>query len=127
MFVGLTPGVAELEGPGGNLDQSSRVSCVVNFYGATDFTKSYGKSVDAADVLPLFLGGDLEHARTPHLRASPLYWVSPNAAPVLSIHGTVDRYVAHERFEPHRLGRSWSMAAQLREIRRRGAVEASEP
>jgi acetyl esterase/lipase len=97
LFVGLTPGVAELEGPGGNLDQSSRVSCVVNFYGATDFTKSYGKSVDAADVLPLFLGGDLEHARTAHLRASPLYWVSPNAAPVLSIHGTVDRYVAHEQ------------------------------
>ena len=28
--------------------QSSRVSCVVNYYGPTDFTKSYGKSVDAA-------------------------------------------------------------------------------
>ena len=31
----------------------------MNFFGPTDFTKSYGKSVDAAEVLPLFLGGDL--------------------------------------------------------------------
>jgi len=96
LFMGLTPDVAELEGTG-NLDQSSRVTCVVNYYGATDFTKSYGKSRDAADVLPLFLGGDLEHERVAHERASPLNWVSPRAAPVLTIHGTEDPYVAYEQ------------------------------
>jgi len=41
----------------------------------------------------MFLGGDLEHARVAHLKASPLYWVTPGSAPVLAIHGTVDRYV----------------------------------
>ena len=46
-------------------DQSSRVACVVNVYGPSDFTKSYGKSVDAAEVLPLFLGGDLETGPAP--------------------------------------------------------------
>ena len=95
LFVGLTGGIPELEGTGPNLDQSSRVSCVANFYGATDFTKSYGKSVDAADVLPLFLGGDLEHEPQAHRRASPLNWVNPSAAPVLSLHGTKDRYVEY--------------------------------
>lgn len=96
LFLGLTAGVAEFEGSGPNLDQSSRVNCVVNYYGPTDFTQSYGKSVDAAEVLPLFLGGDLEHARAEHVRSSPLNWVTPKAAPVLSVHGTKDRYVAFE-------------------------------
>jgi acetyl esterase/lipase len=97
LFLGLTAGIAEFEGSGPHLEQSSRVACVVNYYGPADFTKSYGKSVDAAQVLPLFLGGDLEHERAAHIKASPLNWVSPNAAPVLTIHGTEDRYVAYEQ------------------------------
>ena len=96
-FLGVTGDVKEFEGTGGNADQSSKVACVVNVYGPSDFTKSYGKSVDAAEVLPLFLGGNLETARSQHLRASPLYWVTPNAAPTLCIHGTEDKYVAHEQ------------------------------
>ncbi len=96
-FLGVTADVKEFEGKGGNTEHSSRVSCVVNVYGPSDFTKSYGKSVDAAEVLPLFLGGNLETARRQHIRASPLYWVTPNAAPTLCIHGTEDKYVAHEQ------------------------------
>ena len=96
-MLGLTPGVAEFEGYGPNLDQSSQVKCVVDYYGPTDFTRSYGHSVDAAEVLPQFLGGDLEHAPLEHKRASPLYWVSPSAAPLLIVHGTKDRYVAYEQ------------------------------
>ena len=97
LFLGVTGDVKEFEGDGGNSNQSSRVACVVNYYGPSDFTQSYGKSVDAAEVLPLFLGGNLETARTQHLRASPLYWVTPNASPTLCIHGTDDKYVAHEQ------------------------------
>jgi acetyl esterase/lipase len=96
-FLGVTSDVKEFEGDGGNAGQSSKVACVVNVYGPSDFTKSYGKSVDAAEVLPLFLGGNLEKARPLHIRASPLYWVTPNAAPTLCIHGTDDKYVAHEQ------------------------------
>lgn len=95
-FLGLTANVAEFEGTGPNLEQSSRVTCVVNYYGPTDFTQSYGKSVDADQVLPLFLGGDLKSARAAHIRSSPLNWVTPQAAPILSIHGTQDTYVAYE-------------------------------
>ncbi|HUR53095.1 MAG TPA: alpha/beta hydrolase [Gemmataceae bacterium] len=96
-FLGVTADVKEFEGDGGNAGVSSRVKCVVNVYGPSDLTKSYGKSVDAAEVLPLFLGGNLETSRPLHLRASPLYWVTPNAAPTLCIHGTEDKYVAHEQ------------------------------
>ncbi len=97
LLLGVTPGIAEFEGYGPNLDQSSSVKCVVDYYGATDFTKSYGHSVDAAEVLPQFLGGDLEHARLAHMKSSPLYWVSPSSAPVLIVHGTKDRYVQFDQ------------------------------
>jgi acetyl esterase/lipase len=96
-FLGVTMGVKEFEGNGGNADQSSGVACVVNFYGPSDFTKSYGKSVDAAEVLPLWLGGDAETARRRHVQASPLNWVTPAAAPTLILHGTEDKYVAYEQ------------------------------
>lgn len=96
-FLGVTGGVAQFEGDGGNPGQCSRVTCVVNYYGPSDFTQSYGKSVDAAEVLPLFLGGNLEQARARHIQASPLYWVTPESAPTLCIHGTKDNYVAYEQ------------------------------
>jgi acetyl esterase/lipase len=96
-FLAVTAHVPRFEGDGGNPDQSSSVACVVNFYGPSDFTKSYGKSVDAHEVLPLWLGGNLETARDLHLQSSPLYWVTPDAAPTLCIHGTEDKYVAHEQ------------------------------
>jgi acetyl esterase/lipase len=96
-FLGVTGGVKQFEGDGGNANQSSRVACVVNFYGPSDFTKSYGKSVDAAEVLPLWLGGDVETAKLRHIQSSPLNWVTPNAAPTLILHGTEDKYVAYEQ------------------------------
>ena len=95
-FLGVTEGVKQFDGEG-NLDQSSAVKCVVNFFGPSDFTKSYGKSVDAAEVLPLFLGGDLTTKLKEHIVASPLYWVTPAAAPTLCLHGTADQYVAFEQ------------------------------
>lgn len=96
-FLGVTGDLPRFEGDGGNPGVSSRVACVVNVFGPSDFTKSYGKSVDAAEVLPLFLGGDLKTARRAHVVASPLSWVTPDAAPTLCIHGTEDKYVAHEQ------------------------------
>lgn len=96
-FLGVTAGVEEFEGTGGSANQSSAVQCVVNVYGPSDFTQSYGKSVDAAEVLPLFLGGNLETARDRHVWSSPLNWVTPKAAPTLLLHGTEDKYVAYEQ------------------------------
>ncbi len=98
-FLGVTGGVVQFEGEGGNPEFSSRVNCVVNYYGPSDLTKSYGKSVDAAEVLPMWLGGDATQERRRHILASPLYWVTPEAAPTLLLHGTEDKYVAFEQAE----------------------------
>ncbi len=96
-FLGVTGGVAQFEGDLGNATFSSSVSCVVNYYGPSDLTKSYGKSVDAAEVLPLWLGGDATKELRRHIQASPLYWVTPAAAPTLLLQGTEDKYVNHEQ------------------------------
>ena len=98
-FLGVTIGVADFEGDEGNPGFSSAVTCVVNEFGPSDFTKSYGKSVDAAEVLPLFLGGNLATAMKQHIRSCPLNWVTPKAAPTLLLHGTEDQYVAFEQAE----------------------------
>lgn len=95
-FLGVTTDVQEFD-VGEHLDQSSAVTCVVNYYGPSDLTKSYGKSVDAAEVLPLFFGGALDTKLKEHVRGSPLYWVTPNAAPTLIVHGTEDKYVNYEQ------------------------------
>src|SRR5436309_2755482 len=42
-MLGVTTDVKEFEGDGGNAKESIAVRCVVNVYGANDFTKSYGK------------------------------------------------------------------------------------
>ncbi|RLS33487.1 MAG: alpha/beta hydrolase [Planctomycetota bacterium] len=96
-FLGVTAHVPQFEGEGGHAEQSSAVECVVNVYGPSDFTKSYGKSVDAHEVLPLWFGGNLDTHRDLHIQGSPLYWVTPDAAPTLCIHGTDDKYVAYEQ------------------------------
>jgi acetyl esterase/lipase len=97
LMLGLTGHSTAFDGTGPHRDQSSEVQAVVNFYGPTDFTKSYEASVDAKDVLPQWIGNDLAHNRKQHLVASPLYHVSPLAPPILTIHGTKDTYVAYEQ------------------------------
>ncbi len=98
LMLGVTGGVPEFEGFGPNRDFSSKVRAVVNQFGPTDLVASYepGKSVDAGEVLPMFLGGDPDHAMALTRRASPLHWVSPNSAPTLTLHGEKDNYVAFE-------------------------------
>ena len=39
----------------------------------------------------------MDNARHRHIVASPLNWITPHAAPTLCIHGTQDKYVAHEQ------------------------------
>ncbi len=96
-LLGVTTHVPRFEGTGGNPDQPSDVACVVNIYGANDFTKSYGRSKDAHEVLPLWFGGDLSTHRARHIEGSPLFWVTPAAAPTRCIHGTKDDHVALEQ------------------------------
>jgi dienelactone hydrolase len=96
LMLGLTGRMKLFEGSGPNPEQSSEVQAVVNYYGPVDLTESYFKSVDAVEVLPLFLGGDLAHEWKGHVEASPLFYVTPMSAPILTIHGTQDTYVSYD-------------------------------
>ena len=96
LFLAVTNNVHDFDGDQ-NPGQSSAVQCAVSYYGPADFTLSYGKSVDAAVVLPLFLGGNLQEQPRRHVQASPLYWVTPDAPPILLLHGTQDKYVNYEQ------------------------------
>lgn len=96
LFLGVTGDLPRFNPPGAT-PASNKVQCVVSYYGPSDFTQSYGKSVDAAEVLPLWFGGDLTSHRLQHVLASPLYWVTPEAPPTLLLHGTQDKYVHPEQ------------------------------
>jgi acetyl esterase/lipase len=88
----LAPDAAGQHGSG-TAGQSCRVQCVVNIYGPNDLTRHYHTNPGVDNLLKNFLGGDVEHARHNFILASPYYWVTPDAAPTLIIHGTKDDIV----------------------------------
>ncbi len=44
-----------------------------------------------------FLGGDMQHERHRYIVASPLYWVTPAAPPMLLLQGTKDPLVTFQQ------------------------------
>ncbi|WP_395743518.1 alpha/beta hydrolase fold domain-containing protein [Prosthecobacter sp.] len=98
LLLGTTGGVPEYEGTvGGNLDQSSAVQAVADYFGPSDFIlRSENqpiKTEDPKSTVFLLLGGpvkkNLELARF----ASPAFQVSSGDAPLLIIHGDKDTTV----------------------------------
>jgi len=87
-LLGTTAGVKELEGPGGNEEQSSRVQAVVDWFGPTDFL-----TVGAKETRTQLLGGDPQTNKEKALKASPMTYVSKDAAPFLIMHGDEDQTV----------------------------------
>ena len=94
-LLGTSGGVDALEGDCGSPGESSRVACVVNFCGPTDFTvilrvMPEGEAVSAVTQL---LGGSLAERREEARAASPVTWVSKDDPPFLTVHGTRDNIV----------------------------------
>ncbi|HUT92740.1 MAG TPA: alpha/beta hydrolase [Thermoguttaceae bacterium] len=96
-MLGLTGGVRELEGDGGWPDQSSRVACVVDFCGPSDFPSIAKVKADAGrnayGPVSKLLGGPVEENEELAKAASPLSYVSKDAPPFLIVHGTADNTV----------------------------------
>lgn len=98
LMLGVTGDMKEMEGDiGGNLDQSSRVQAVVDYYGASDFILRSQNQPEQTEKpngkVTLLLGGpvqkDLDKARL----ASPAFQVTPDDPPLLIIHGKKDTTV----------------------------------
>jgi acetyl esterase/lipase len=93
-LLGTTGGAQDLEGTGGNLDQSSRVQCVVDWFGPTDFVgwdPNFNKAVYS--MIARLLGGAAQENKEKARKASPLFYVSKDSAPFLIMHGDQDNLV----------------------------------
>jgi acetyl esterase/lipase len=83
---------------GGNLDQSSRVQAVVDWYGATDVLQMHfypttvnhdGSGSDESK----FLGGPIQDRAELAATANPVTYVDPDDPPLLIMHGTLDKLI----------------------------------
>jgi acetyl esterase/lipase len=97
-LVGTSGNVKELEGAEGNLDQSSRVQAVCDWFGPTDFLQI------AAHMLPgakmehdtanspesKLVGGPIQENKEKAAKASPITYVSKDDPPFLIMHGDKD-------------------------------------
>lgn len=102
-MLGTSGGVKELEGAlGKHTDQDSRVTCVVNFFGLSDFSVigDFPSQIDhcaAPSPESLLIGGPVKENREKALAASPITYVSADDPPFLTIHGTKDQLVPFDQ------------------------------
>jgi acetyl esterase/lipase len=104
-LLGTTGGLAELEGDlGQHTDESSAVTCVVDYFGPSDFLTiaDYPSQLDhaAADSPEArLIGGAIKEKPEAARGASPVTYVSENDVPFLIVHGTSDQVVPYNQSE----------------------------
>jgi len=98
-LLGTTGGVKKLEGTGGNLDQSSRVQCVVDWFGPTDFAKMGGWQDKPDSPMALLIGGPVRDRQELATKANPITYISKDSAPFLIMHGEKDNLVPMSQSE----------------------------
>jgi acetyl esterase/lipase len=93
-LLGTAGDVKELEGQLGHSDQSSRVQCVVDWYGPSDFTTMTGAAAEKPDgPVAKLLGGPAKQNKEKATQASPVTYVSKDDPPFLIMHGDKDATV----------------------------------
>lgn len=104
-MLGVTGAVKGFE-VGENLEESSHVEAVVDFFGPTDFLQMDahrlpdGMVHDAPDSPESELvGGPIQENEDKVARANPITYVTQDAAPFLIVHGEVDPLVPHHQSE----------------------------
>ncbi len=104
-MLGTSGEVADLEGKlGSHTDVSSRVACVVDEYGPTNFLtmNDFPSRVDhlsANSPESLLIGSKISEHKDKVRHASPLTYVSEDDPPFLIIHGTKDPLVPFNQSE----------------------------
>jgi acetyl esterase/lipase len=92
LLLGLTVPSDGLEGQDDNLQYSSAVQAVVNLSGATDLV-----SWNREPYVSAYLGGSLQAKPEQYKKASPINYVKPGTAPILTIHGEKDISVSPDQ------------------------------
>jgi acetyl esterase/lipase len=98
-LLGTSGGVNELEGKGGNLDRSSRVQCVVDWFGPTDFAKMGGWQDKPDSPMAKLVGGPVKDRQELAAKANPITYVGKDSAPFLIMHGEEDNLVPMNQSE----------------------------
>ena len=104
-MLGVSGDVKELEGTlGKHLDQTSRVTCVADYFGPTnlltmgDFSSKIAHN-DAKSPESQLIGGALPENKDKARNASPATYVTGDDAPVFIAHGTTDPLVPYNQTE----------------------------
>jgi acetyl esterase/lipase len=101
-LLGTSGAAKEIEGTvGGNLDQSSRVQAVCDWFGPTDMSRFFEHAGDdnifkpAPDKSPItkLFGGPAAEHKDLVAKANPITFVSKDSAPFLIMHGDKDTLV----------------------------------
>lgn len=92
LLLGTTDADDGLEGDSGNPEPSSRVQCVVNFFGPTEMVSGRNNS-SVAHLYENFLGGKPDEASENYKAASPVTYVTKDDPPILTLHGDQDKLV----------------------------------
>jgi putative heme-binding domain-containing protein len=106
-LLGTTAGVKELEGKTAASEPPSRVQCVVDWFGPTDFARigeQSGKDSQLDHNAPnspeaRLIGGPVLENKEKAAKASPATYVSKKSAPFLIMHGDKDRVVPYAQSE----------------------------
>jgi acetyl esterase/lipase len=98
-LLGTSGDVKELEGAKGDADESSRVQCVVDWYGPTDFSQMGGFHDDPRSPESQLIGGPVQENKAQVAAANPITYVSRDDAPFLIMHGDRDTRVPFNQSE----------------------------
>ncbi len=92
-MLGTTGNTKSLDGKGGNLDRSSRVQCVVDWFGPSDLLTMHGGHDNPDSPESRLIGGAVQENPDKARNASPVTYVSKDSAPFLIMHGDRDNTV----------------------------------
>jgi acetyl esterase/lipase len=104
-MLGTTGDTKEFDS-GANLDQTSRVQAVVDYFGPTDFLQMdahrlpNGQTHDPANSPESeLIGGAIQENKEKTARANPITYITPSDPPFLICHGDQDPMVPHHQSE----------------------------
>lgn len=84
---------------GENLEQSSRVQAVVNFFGPTDFVQNAFAVANPKSPEAQLIGGAILENKDKAAKANPIAYITRDDAPFLIVHGDADKLVPYNQSE----------------------------
>jgi acetyl esterase/lipase len=98
LMLGVCDETANFEGHGGNVNQSSRVQAVVNYYGPTELASAHAGTRPATKkAFEGLFGTTPDKAADAYKAASPVTYLSKDDPPMLTLHGSEDPAVVPEQ------------------------------